>query len=187
MDPVTTNDQVPMKPGQNRLLDLFRQEKERFLAFAGRQLRGLSSLDPEDVVSEVFHALLDRGDLIGETENLAAYVYKSLGNRVLDVRRKEARAPIGDVDLERLADPGPDPLTAFDTLQVQERLTAEVAQCVWDHLQPLGVVVIVEAKHGCMTGRGVQTPDVSMVTTRVLGCFLDDPSTRKEVFALMGR
>ena len=72
-------------------------------------------------------------------------------------------------------------------LQVQERLTAEVAQCVWDHLQPLGVVVIVEAKHGCMTGRGVQTPDVSMVTTRVLGCFLDDPSTRKEVFALMGR
>ena len=122
MDPVTTNDQVPMKPGQNRLLDLFRQEKERFLAFAGRQLRGLSSLDPEDVVSEVFHALLDRGDLIGETENLAAYVYKSLGNRVLDVRRKEARAPIGDVDLERLADPGPDPLTAFDTLQVQERL-----------------------------------------------------------------
>lgn len=111
-----------MIPGQNRLLDLFRQEKGRFLAFAQRQLRGLSSLDPEDVVSEVFHALLSRGDLIGETENLVAYVYKSVGNRILDVRRKEARAPAGEVDLERLADPGPDPLAAFDTQQVQERL-----------------------------------------------------------------
>ena len=123
MDPVIANDRVLMKAGQNRLLDLFRHEKERFLAFAGRQLRGLSGLDTEDVVSEVFHTLLNRGDLVGETENLMAYVYKSLGNRVLDVRRKEARAPDpGDVDLERLADPGPDPLTAFATLQIQERL-----------------------------------------------------------------
>jgi RNA polymerase sigma factor (sigma-70 family) len=110
-----------MEPGQNRVLDLFRQEKGRFLGFVQRQLRGLSSLDPEDVVSEVFHTLLDRGDLIGETENLAAYIYKSLGNRVLDVRRKEARTS-ADVDLERLADPGPDPHAAFDTLQIQERL-----------------------------------------------------------------
>jgi RNA polymerase sigma factor (sigma-70 family) len=112
-----------MKPGQNRLLDLFRQEKERFLGFAQRQLSGLSGLDPEDVVSEVLHTLLDRGDLVGETENLAAYVYKSLGNRVLDQRRKEARASLAaDVDLERLADPGPDPHAAFAALQIQERL-----------------------------------------------------------------
>jgi GTP cyclohydrolase I len=72
-------------------------------------------------------------------------------------------------------------------LQVQERLTAEVAQCIWDHLQPLGVAVVIEATHGCMTGRGVRTPDVSMITRRVLGCFLDDPASRKEVIALMGR
>lgn len=72
-------------------------------------------------------------------------------------------------------------------LQVQERLTAEVAGCIWEHLQPHGVAVVIEATHGCMTGRGVRTPNVNMVTSRVLGCFLEDPASRKEVFSLMGR
>lgn len=72
-------------------------------------------------------------------------------------------------------------------LQVQERLTAQVAQCIWNHLQPQGVAVLIEATHGCMTSRGVSTPNVAMVTSRMLGCFLDDPASRKEVLALMGR
>jgi GTP cyclohydrolase I len=71
-------------------------------------------------------------------------------------------------------------------LQVQERLTAEVAKCIWDNLQPHGVAVVIEATHGCMTGRGVRTPGVGMTTSRLLGCFLDDPSSRKEVMSLMG-
>ena len=71
-------------------------------------------------------------------------------------------------------------------LQVQERLTAEVAKCIWDNLQPHGVAVVIEATHGCMTGRGVRTPGVAMTTSRLLGCFLDDPSSRKEVMSLMG-
>ncbi len=71
-------------------------------------------------------------------------------------------------------------------LQIQERLTAEVAQCIWDNLQPHGVAVVIEAQHGCMTGRGVRTPGVNMVTSRLLGCFLDDPRSRKEVMSLMG-
>lgn len=71
-------------------------------------------------------------------------------------------------------------------LQVQERLTADVAQCIWDHLQPHGVAVVIEAQHGCMTGRGVRTPGVSMVTSRLLGCFLTDVGSRKELLALMG-
>ena len=71
-------------------------------------------------------------------------------------------------------------------LQVQERLTAEVAKCIWDSLQPHGVAVVIEATHGCMTGRGVRTPGVAMTTSRLLGCFLDDPSSRKEVMSLMG-
>jgi GTP cyclohydrolase IA len=71
-------------------------------------------------------------------------------------------------------------------LQVQERLTAEVAQCIWDNLHPQGVAVVIEATHGCMTGRGVRTPGVSMITSRLIGCFLDDPSSRKEVLSLMG-
>jgi GTP cyclohydrolase IA len=71
-------------------------------------------------------------------------------------------------------------------LQIQERLTAEVAQCIWDNLQPQGVAVVIEAQHGCMTGRGVRTPGVAMVTSRLFGCFLDDPRSRKEVLSLMG-
>ena len=71
-------------------------------------------------------------------------------------------------------------------LQIQERLTAQVAQCIWDNLHPQGVAVVIEAQHGCMTGRGVKTPGVSMVTSRLMGCFLDDQSSRKEVLSLMG-
>ncbi len=71
-------------------------------------------------------------------------------------------------------------------LQIQERLTAEVASCIWDNLKPQGVAVVIEAQHGCMTGRGVRTPGVSMVTSRLLGCFLDDSRSRKEVMSLMG-
>lgn len=71
-------------------------------------------------------------------------------------------------------------------LQVQERLTAEVAQCIWDNLQPHGVAVVIEASHGCMTGRGVRTHDVTMTTSRLLGCFLDDSRSRSEVLRLMG-
>lgn len=72
-------------------------------------------------------------------------------------------------------------------LQVQERLTSEVAECIWHHLQPRGVAVLIEGTHGCMTSRGVSTPGVAMVTSRMLGCFLDDPASRKEVLDLMGR
>jgi GTP cyclohydrolase I len=72
-------------------------------------------------------------------------------------------------------------------LQVQERLTAQVAQAIWDRLNPYGVAVIIEAQHGCMTGRGVKTHGVGMITSRMLGCFLDNPNSRKEVLALIGK
>ena len=71
-------------------------------------------------------------------------------------------------------------------LQVQERLTAEVADCIWDHLNPQGVAVVIEASHACMTARGVRTPGVTMVTSRMMGVFRDDDRSRKEVLALMG-
>ncbi len=73
-----------------------------------------------------------------------------------------------------------------ERLQIQERLTAEVAQCIWENLNPHGVAVVIEAQHGCMTGRGVRTPGVGMITSRLMGCFLDDHRSRKEVLSLMG-
>jgi len=70
-------------------------------------------------------------------------------------------------------------------LQVQERLTAQVADAIWDHLQPKGVAVVIEATHACMTARGVSTPDVMMTTSRMMGTFRSDERSRREVLALM--
>jgi GTP cyclohydrolase IA len=71
-------------------------------------------------------------------------------------------------------------------LQVQERLTAQVANCIWETLKPQGVAVVITAQHGCMTGRGVRTHGVGMTTSRMMGCFLEDQSSRREILALMG-
>lgn len=71
-------------------------------------------------------------------------------------------------------------------LQIQERLTAEVADCIWTHLHPQGVAVVIEATHACMTARGVRTPGVTMTTSRMMGVFREDERSRKEVLSLMG-
>lgn len=71
-------------------------------------------------------------------------------------------------------------------LQVQERLTAQIADCIWDNLKPLGVAVVIEASHACMTARGVRTPGVTMTTSRMMGVFKEDMRSRREVLALMG-
>src|SRR3546814_11063077 len=70
-------------------------------------------------------------------------------------------------------------------LQVLERLTAEVARCIWDNLHPHGVAVVIDSQNGCMTGRAVRTPGVGMVTSRRLGCFLDAERIRKELLSWM--
>jgi GTP cyclohydrolase I len=71
-------------------------------------------------------------------------------------------------------------------LQVQERLTAQVADCICEHLNPKGVAVVIEASHACMTARGVGTPGVMMTTSRMMGVFRQDERSRREVLALMG-
>ena len=72
-------------------------------------------------------------------------------------------------------------------LQVQERLTVEIADTLNDVLQPRGVAVVIEATHECMTTRGVHKRGVSMITSRMLGAFRDNPATRQEFFAAIGR
>ncbi|MBC9031090.1 GTP cyclohydrolase I FolE [Sphingomonas sp. JC676] len=71
-------------------------------------------------------------------------------------------------------------------LQVQERLTAQIADCIWEQLKPQGVAVVIDATHACMTARGVRTPGVGMVTSRMMGVFRDDERSRQEVLKLMG-
>jgi GTP cyclohydrolase IA len=69
--------------------------------------------------------------------------------------------------------------------QVQEKLTAEIAHCIDQVLQPLGVGVVVEAAHQCMTTRGIHKTRVSMVTSQMLGSFRDDARTRAEFLAFI--
>ena len=71
-------------------------------------------------------------------------------------------------------------------LQIQEKLTAQVANTINDVLEPKGVAVVIEAAHQCMTTRGIHKTGVSMVTSRMLGRFRTDPSTRREFLALIG-
>ncbi|MGL6291112.1 MAG: GTP cyclohydrolase I FolE [Silanimonas sp.] len=70
-------------------------------------------------------------------------------------------------------------------LQVQEKLTAQIADCIERVLQPRGVGVVIEASHECMTTRGVHTRGVSMVTSTMRGCFRDDARTRAEFLAFV--
>lgn len=72
-------------------------------------------------------------------------------------------------------------------LQVQEAMTAQIANCINDVLKPKGVGVVVEGVHQCMTTRGVHKPGVAMITSQLLGDFRSDPRTRAEFLNIIGR
>jgi GTP cyclohydrolase IA len=70
--------------------------------------------------------------------------------------------------------------------QVQEKLTAQIAECITEVLRPRGVGVVVDAAHECMTTRGVHKRGVSMVTSRMTGSFRNDARTRAEFLSFIG-
>jgi GTP cyclohydrolase I len=72
-------------------------------------------------------------------------------------------------------------------LQIQEKMTVQIADTLQQVLQPKGVAVVVEASHQCMTTRGVHKPGAALVTSRMLGAFRDDAATRREFLAIIGR
>ncbi|HET8996639.1 MAG TPA: GTP cyclohydrolase I FolE [Acetobacteraceae bacterium] len=69
--------------------------------------------------------------------------------------------------------------------QIQEKMTAQIANTIQQVLEPRGVAVVIEAAHQCMTTRGVHKPGVTMVTSRMLGAFRDNPATRRELLAMI--
>jgi GTP cyclohydrolase I len=91
------------------------------------------------------------------------------------------RAVVGISKLARVVE------TFARRLQVQESLTAQIANCIQDVLKPRGVGVVVEGVHQCMTTRGVRKHGVSMITSQLLGHFRSDPRTRAEFLAMIGR
>ncbi len=71
-------------------------------------------------------------------------------------------------------------------LQIQEKMTAQVAKLIDDVLKPRGTAVVIEASHQCMTTRGIHKSGVTMATSHMLGSFRDDPTTRREFFSMIG-
>jgi len=71
-------------------------------------------------------------------------------------------------------------------LQIQEKMTSQIANAVNEVLQPQGVAVVIEAQHQCMTTRGIHKTGVTMVTSRMLGAFRENPETRREFLAMIG-
>ncbi|KAA5604663.1 GTP cyclohydrolase I FolE [Roseospira marina] len=71
-------------------------------------------------------------------------------------------------------------------LQIQEKMTAQIANAINDVLEPKGVAVVIEAAHQCMTTRGVHKPGVTMVTSRMLGAFRTSSDTRREFLSMVG-
>lgn len=90
------------------------------------------------------------------------------------------RRVIGISKLARLVD------VYAKRLQIQEKLTAQIANTINDVLEPKGVAVVVEGVHQCMTTRGIHKTGVSMVTSRMLGAFRDNIATRREFLAIVG-
>ncbi len=72
-------------------------------------------------------------------------------------------------------------------LQIQEKMTAQIANTIEEVLEPEGVAVTIEASHQCMTTRGVHKPGAKLVTSRMLGAFRSNPSTRREYLSLIGK
>lgn len=72
-------------------------------------------------------------------------------------------------------------------LQIQEKMTAQIANIINEVLEPRGVAVVIEASHQCMSTRGVNKTGVDMVTSRMLGAFRDDPATRQEFLSMIGK
>ena len=90
------------------------------------------------------------------------------------------RRVVGISKLARVVD------TYAKRLQIQEKMTAQIANTIETVLKPKGVAVVVVAQHQCMTTRGVHKPGVSMVTSRMLGAFRDNSATRREFLAAIG-
>lgn len=121
-----------MEDNKSRLAGVFEREKSRFLRFVRRQISDFSDMDAEDIVSDVTYNLLRRADVISEIENLTAYIYRSLTNRIADHQRGNFPTPISldlhggdDQDSPQSIDPkhgGPTPDQSYHQSELRVRL-----------------------------------------------------------------
>lgn len=119
---------------KSRIAEIFIRERSRLLCFVRRQVHELSSADAEDILSEVTYSLLRRADVVEQVENLTAYVYRSLANRVIDRHRKEMPTVPIDSDGEPtnttsdLQDERPRPDRRLEHSELRRRLQEAIGQ-----------------------------------------------------------
>ncbi len=122
------------EPGHKRLAEAFVRERARFLRFVQRQLFDQDAMAAEDIVSDVVFGLLRRADVIGEIENLSAYLYRSLANRVTDHHRAQVpQVHLDDTEQEeapklQLPDEALDPEQLLSQHELQNRLAAAIEE-----------------------------------------------------------
>ncbi|MDR3762921.1 MAG: sigma-70 family RNA polymerase sigma factor [Acidobacteriota bacterium] len=122
--------------GKNRLAEVLTHERERFLRFVRRKLDELPALDAEDILSDVAYSLLRRADVVEQAENLTAYIYRSLANRVVDQHRRQVPttpidvAPEGEDDAPALSIPDdrPQPDRQMEQRELKARLHDALGQ-----------------------------------------------------------
>ena len=140
--------------------------------------------DPRDILAKTFSEVEGYDDMIVMNDirfeshcehHLAPIIGKAHVGYLPDKR------VVGISKLARLVD------LYARRLQIQEKMTVQIADTLQEVLQPRGVAVVVEASHQCMTTRGVHKPGAALVTSRMLGVFRDDPTTRREFLAIVGR
>jgi RNA polymerase sigma factor (sigma-70 family) len=142
------------KDGKSRIYRFFDAERKRFIGFVKRKMMDLSDMDAEDMVGEVMLAMLSRADLSGHVENLAAYVYRALNNRIIDLARKRRRTvslqsfPDEDGDtslLGFLADGSADVYSQAERKEFQKRLAEAISS-----LEPKARAIFVATEmKGC--------------------------------------
>lgn len=139
--------------------------------------------DPEDYLARTFEEVAGYDDMIVLKDirfeshcehHLAPIIGK------VHVGYLPRRKVVGISKLARVVD------TYARRLQVQEKMNAQIADCIQSVLQPLGVAVVIEGAHQCMTTRGVHKPGVTMVTSTMLGAFRTNPTTRREFLSMIG-
>lgn len=140
------------------------------------------SLDPEDVLRRTFEETggYDEMVLIRDIEvesHCEHHMVPIIGKA--HVAYIPARRVVGISKLARVVD------IFARRLQIQEKMTVDIASTIDRVLQPQGVAVVIEARHQCMTTRGIHKPGAGTITSHMLGAFRDDPSTRREFLAMI--
>ena len=164
-------------PSREGLLDTPRRVARAYDEF----FRGYS-LDPEEVLRRTFEETggYDEMVLIRDIEvesHCEHHMVPIIGKA--HVAYIPDRRVVGISKLARVVD------IFARRLQIQEKMTVDIASTIDRVLQPQGVAVVIEARHQCMTTRGIHKPGADTVTSHMLGAFRDDPSTRREFLAMI--